>query len=85
MEKPRVVITGIGVIAPIGIGVENYWSAALSGASGSTIIDHFDPGGLPSQMAAVVRQEQELERLRSWTGADTDESRVALFALAAAR
>ena len=85
MEKPRVVITGIGVIAPIGIGVENYWNAALSGASGSTLIDHFDPAGLPSQMAAVVRQEQELERLRSWTGADADESRVALFALAAAQ
>ncbi|MBI2209450.1 MAG: beta-ketoacyl-[acyl-carrier-protein] synthase family protein [Deltaproteobacteria bacterium] len=85
MEKPRVVITGIGVIAPIGIGVENYWEAALSGASGSTLIDHFDPGGLPSQMAAVVRQERELERLRGWTGADAGESRVALFALAAAQ
>lgn len=85
MEKPRAAITGIGVIAPIGIGVEDYWKAALSGVSGSRLITHFDPGGLPSQMAAVVREEQQIERLRSWVGADLEESRVALFALAAAR
>ena len=84
MEKPRVVVTGIGVITPIGIGVEDYWRAALAGASGSRLITHFDPAGLPSQMAAVVREE-EVETLRSWLGADPEESRVALFALAAAR
>ncbi|TAK04506.1 beta-ketoacyl-[acyl-carrier-protein] synthase family protein [bacterium] len=85
MEKPRVVITGIGLITPIGIGVDDYWKAALAGASGSGLITHFDPAGLPSQMAAVVREEQEIEKLRSWLGADPEESRVALFALAAAR
>ncbi|MBI2989151.1 MAG: beta-ketoacyl-[acyl-carrier-protein] synthase family protein [Deltaproteobacteria bacterium] len=85
MEKPRAAITGIGVIAPIGIGVEDYWKAALGGVSGSRLITHFDPGGLPSQMAAVVREEQQIERLYSWVGADLEESRVALFALAAAR
>lgn len=85
MEKPRVVITGIGVVTPIGIGVEEYWRAALGGASGSKLITHFDPAGLPSQMAAVVREEQDIERLRLWVGADPEEARVALFALAAAR
>jgi 3-oxoacyl-[acyl-carrier-protein] synthase II len=85
MEKPRVVITGVGVIAPIGVGVENYWRSVLAGASGTRLISHFDPSGLPSQMAAVVRQEQELEELRAWAGADPEESRVALFALGAAR
>lgn len=85
MEKPRVVITGIGVITPIGIGVGDYWRAALNGASGSRLITHFDPVGLPSQMAAVVREEAEIETLRSRLGADPEESRVALFALAAAR
>jgi len=85
MKKLRVVITGIGLITPIGIGVDDYWKAALAGASGSGLITHFDPAGLPSQMAAVVREEQEIEKLRSWLGADPEESRVALFALAAAR
>jgi 3-oxoacyl-[acyl-carrier-protein] synthase II len=85
MEKPRVVITGVGVVTPIGIGVENYWKAVLEGTSGSKLITHFDPEGLPSRMAAVVRGDEEIERLRSWLGADPEESRVALFALAAAR
>lgn len=84
MEKPRVVVTGVGVITPIGIGVENYWKAALDGASGSRLITHFDPAGLPSQMAAVVSEEKELQRVRSRLGVDPDESRVAFFALAAA-
>jgi len=85
MDKPRVVITGVGVITSIGIGVEEYWRAALAGASGSRLITHFDPAGLPSQMAAVVKDESKIEKLRFWLGADPEESRVALFALAAAR
>ena len=84
MAKPRVVITGVGVITPIGIGVENYWKAALAGASGSRLITHFDPAGLSSRMAAVVREEEELQRVRSRLGVDAEESRVAFFALAAA-
>ncbi len=84
MDKPRVVVTGVGVITPIGIGVENYWKAALAGASGSRLITHFDPAGLPSRMAAVVREEEELQRVRSRLGVDAEESRVAFFALAAA-
>ncbi len=85
MEKTRIVITGIGVVTPIGIGVEEYWKAALRGASGSKLITHFDPTGLPSRMAAVVREERDIERLRSWLEADPEEARVGLFALAAAR
>lgn len=87
MAKPRVVVTGIGVVTPIGIGVADYWKAILEGASGSRLITHFNPGGLPSQMAAMVRGEMEIEMegLRSSLGADPEESRVALFALAAAR
>ena len=84
MDKPRVVVTGVGVITPIGIGVENYWKAALAGASGSRLITHFDPAGLPSRMAAVVREEEELQRVRSRLGVDAEESRVAFFALVAA-
>ncbi|OGQ68367.1 MAG: hypothetical protein A2W73_09135 [Deltaproteobacteria bacterium RIFCSPLOWO2_12_55_13] len=84
MDKPRVVVTGVGVITPIGIGVENYCKAALAGASGSRLITHFDPAGLPSRMAAVVREEEELQRVRSRLGVDAEESRVAFFALAAA-
>lgn len=85
MSRPRVAITGVGVIAPIGIGVESYWQAALAGTSGARRITHFDPAGLPSQIAAVVKDEAEIEKWRSRVGADSEESRVALFALAASR
>ena len=84
-ERARVVVTGIGLVTPIGIGVEDYWKAVLAGTSGTQLITHFDPAGLPSQMAASVRDERKIEEMRSWLGMDPEESRVALFGLAAAR
>ncbi|MBI3988106.1 MAG: beta-ketoacyl-[acyl-carrier-protein] synthase family protein [candidate division NC10 bacterium] len=85
MERPRVVITGMGVVTPIGIGVEMYWRAALAGVSGVGLITHFDASGLPSRMAAYVKDEEALGRLRSWLGLRPEEPRSVLFALAAAR
>jgi 3-oxoacyl-[acyl-carrier-protein] synthase II len=43
--KARVVITGLGVVSPIGIGVGQFWKAALEGRSGITAVQGFD--GLP--------------------------------------
>ena len=46
----RVVITGLGVVAPNGIGIENFWQATLSGTSGITCLRHNSseaPGALP--------------------------------------
>jgi 3-oxoacyl-[acyl-carrier-protein] synthase II len=47
----RVVITGIGVISPIGIGTKTFWDALLAGKSGIGRITHLDPGGFPCQVA----------------------------------
>jgi 3-oxoacyl-[acyl-carrier-protein] synthase II len=47
----RVVITGIGVIAPIGIGSRAFWDALISGTVGVRRISSFDPSGFPSQIA----------------------------------
>lgn len=85
MEKPKVVVTGIGLIAPIGVGVESYWKAALAGVSGSRRITHFDPTALPSQMAATLDDNGAMESVRLEMGMNTEESRVALFGLGAAR
>ncbi|HOK56307.1 MAG TPA: beta-ketoacyl synthase N-terminal-like domain-containing protein, partial [bacterium] len=52
--KRRVVITGIGVIAPNGIGKENFWKALTGGKSGIKKITSFDASELPVQIAGEV-------------------------------
>src|SRR5260370_4602432 len=50
----RVVVTGLGVVAPNGIGREAFWSACLNGKSGVGPIKSFDASGHPVQIAAEV-------------------------------
>jgi 3-oxoacyl-[acyl-carrier-protein] synthase II len=50
----RVVVTGLGVVAPNGIGREAFWSACLAGRSGVGPIRSFDASGHPVQIAAEV-------------------------------
>jgi len=54
MEKRRVVITGMGVVAPNGIGIENFWDSLVHGRSAVRKITHFDASSYPSQIAAEV-------------------------------
>jgi len=54
MEKRRVVITGMGVVAPNGIGVQSFWNSLVHGRSGVRKISHFDASSYPSQVAAEV-------------------------------
>src|SRR5438552_1840350 len=50
----RVVVTGLGVVAPNGIGREAFWSACLNGKSGVGPIRSFDASAHPVQIAAEV-------------------------------
>jgi beta-ketoacyl-acyl-carrier-protein synthase II len=54
MNNPRVVITGLGAITPLGSSVESYWSGLLAGKSGIRRITLFDPSKLPCQIAGEV-------------------------------
>ncbi len=47
----RVVITGIGVVSPLGISAKTHWEALIAGKSGVRRIAAFDPSGFPSQIA----------------------------------
>ncbi len=53
--KRRVVITGTGIISPLGIGVEENWKALLAGCSGIGKITLFDASTFPTKIAAEVK------------------------------
>lgn len=55
MEKRRVVVTGLGLITPLGIGVKDSWKAMLDGRSGIGIINTFDSSDLPVHIAGEVK------------------------------
>ncbi|HEX5454382.1 MAG TPA: beta-ketoacyl-ACP synthase II [Stellaceae bacterium] len=50
----RVVVTGIGLVTPLGIGAERVWQRLLSGESGIRAIQSFDVSDLPARVAAQV-------------------------------
>lgn len=51
----RVVITGLGVVSPIGIGKDTFWMNLIAGKSGVDYITAFDPAPYPCQVAAEVK------------------------------
>jgi len=55
MGRHRVVITGLGVVACNGIGVEEFWRANVEGRSGVTLIDAFETEELSSRIGGQVR------------------------------
>jgi len=55
MNKRRVVVTGIGAVTPIGIGVEEFWSNLLKGKNGVAPITKFDASNFETQFAAEVK------------------------------
>lgn len=50
----RVVITGLGLVTPIGIGADAVWASLIEGKSGVSRIEAFNPSGFDSQVAAQV-------------------------------
>ena len=51
----RVVVTGLGAVTPIGLGIEEFWKGLTVGKNGVSRITRFDPSDFSSQMAAEVR------------------------------
>ena len=55
MTAGQLVVTGLGVIAPSGVGTEQHWSSLLRGELKVGTIDSFDPAGYPASLAGQVR------------------------------
>lgn len=54
-SKRRVVVTGLGVVSPVGVGVQTAWANIVAGKSGITRITKFDPSNFSSQIAGEVK------------------------------
>jgi 3-oxoacyl-[acyl-carrier-protein] synthase II len=50
----RVVVTGLGMLTPLGCGVEPTWKKLLAGESGASKIDHFDVSDIPCKIAMQI-------------------------------
>lgn len=54
MKQRRVVVTGLGMVSPVGLDVESSWQAIVAGRSGIGPIDSFDTSGFPTRFGGPV-------------------------------
>ena len=82
----RVVVTGLGVVSPIGIGVSEFWKAALAGRSGITAIRSFEPFPMDGYRSRVAGQIHDFVPGQIVDGVLAERvDRYAQFALAAVK
>ena len=63
-KRTRVVVTGVGVVSPIGIGNDRFWQSLLTNRSGIDFLQSVPTEGLPSAFGAEVRDFNPVELLR---------------------
>lgn len=57
MSKRRVVVTGMGAVTPVGIGMDNFWSALINGKSGVSLIESIDTEKHTVKIAAEIKDK----------------------------
>jgi 3-oxoacyl-[acyl-carrier-protein] synthase II len=82
-ERPRVVVTGIGPVTPVGIGVDAFWAGLTEGRNGIRHIERFDPSGLPVRLAGEVPDFVPTDWMETKEARHTD--RFVHFAVAASQ
>jgi len=83
--RRRVVVTAVDVVTPIGFDLDSFWKAAQAGASGVRRITHFDPEGLPTQIAATLADPALVEGFRAEAELEAREPRSVVVGVRAAR
>jgi 3-oxoacyl-[acyl-carrier-protein] synthase II len=81
--KRRVVVTGLGLVTPLGIGVEETWAALVAGKSGISRITKFDASVMATQIAGEVRNFRAEDFLQAKEVKRTDD--FVAYAVAASR
>ncbi len=61
LSPRRVVLTGIGIVSPLGIGIQTNWKSLLEGQSGIEVISKFDISDYPSKIAGEVKDFNPIE------------------------
>jgi 3-oxoacyl-[acyl-carrier-protein] synthase II len=61
LKRNRVVVTGMGILAPNGIGLEAFWKSLVAGRSGIGTITRFDPTAFKSRIAGEVKGFEPLD------------------------
>ena len=82
MQTKRVVITGMGVVSPVGTGVEKFWAALIKGQSGVRTVSHFDASAFDSRINGDVIDYDPLAHFNSKDARNT--SRFIQFGVVAA-
>ena len=83
MKRRRVVITGLGVVAPNGIGRDEFWDSLVAGKSAVDFIKSFDASSFPCKVAAEVRSFHPRDFMSARSAKTA--ARFSHFALAATR
>lgn len=83
MNKRRVVVTGVGVISPIGTGKDNFFHSLREGISGVDYITRFDTEGFDTKIAAQVKDFEPTEYIDKKESRRMD--RFTQFAIAASK
>ena len=78
----RVVVTGLGIISPLGLEVDKFWNNLISGKSGVSRIEHFDVEKIASRIAAQIKDFKPEDYIDFKQARRMD--RFAQFAVAAA-
>ncbi len=86
VTREQVVVTGLGVVSPVGIGKESFWSSLVQGRSGVGTITRFDPSSFASRIAAEVKdfnpeaylEKKEAKRMDRFTQFGVAAAKLAL-------
>lgn len=83
MLKHRAVITGMGVVSPVGNHLDEFWNNLIEGKSGIGLLTRFDTTDLPTKVAGEVKNFEPTEWINKKESRHMD--RFAQFAIAAAK
>jgi act minimal PKS chain-length factor (CLF/KS beta) len=72
LNGQQVLITGLGVVAPTGVGADAHWQAVLAGKSGIARITRFDPTAYPVRIAGEVKEFDATDRVPRKVIPETD-------------